>query len=100
MSKKPLENDQIYILYVIEIKIKTPTIIGIADISEFPDEKEILIMPGNLFVVKNLVKDVAVRTRDQQNIKLTEIHLEYLHTPVSLWRKLLHTYRSAKNTVT
>lgn len=100
LSRKSLENDQICILYVIEIKTKTPTIIGIADVSEYPEELEVLVMPGNLFVVKKLVKDVTVRARNQQIIKLTEIHLEYLHTPVSLWRKVLHTFRSAKNTVT
>ncbi|CAF1288170.1 unnamed protein product [Adineta steineri] len=95
-----LESHQIRVLYIIETKVKSPTIIGIADVSEYPHEEEILFMPGNLFVVKKLVKDVTVCTRKQECLTVTEIHLEYLHIPVSLWKKLRHTYRSANNSVT
>jgi hypothetical protein len=100
ISKKPLERHQTNVLYIIVTKVKSPTIIGIANVSDYQDEQEILFMPGNLFVVKKLVKDVTVYTKDQKRIILTEVHLEYLHIPVSFWRKLVHTYRSANNSVT
>jgi ankyrin repeat protein len=97
---KPRESDKISVLFIIQIKDKSPTIVGIADVSDFEKEKEILVMPGNLFVVKKVVKDVVHYTKEQVAITLTEIHLEYLHIPVSFWKKLSHTYRSAYDSVT
>jgi hypothetical protein len=96
----PPKEYEVGVLFIIEIKTKSPTIVGIADVSEHKEEKEILIMPGNLFVVKRIVKDVVTRI-NKKTLPITEIHLEYLHTPVSFWKKLLHTYRAAtKNSVT
>ncbi len=81
--------------------MKSPTIVGIADVSLFKEEKEILIMPGNLFIVKKIAKDVVTPIYDEKTLPITEIYLEYLHIPVSFQKKLLHTYRSAtKNSVT
>ncbi|CAF1121537.1 unnamed protein product [Adineta steineri] len=100
LRASPLESHQIRVLYIIKTEVKSPTIVGIADVSEYPHEEEVLFMPGNLFIVKKLVKDVTVCTRKQECLTVTEIHLEYLHIPVSLWKKLLHTYRSANNSVT
>ncbi|CAF1170322.1 unnamed protein product [Adineta steineri] len=99
-SDKPFESHQIRVLYIIKTEVKSPTIVGIADVSEYPHEEEVLFMPGNLFVVKKLVKDVTVYTEEQKCLTVTEIHLEYLHIPISFWKKLLHTYRSANNSVT
>lgn len=101
ISPKSLQAHQIAVLFIIDVKVKSPTIMGIADVSDYTHEKEILFMPGNLFVVKKIVKDVPTETLFSKAITLTKIHLEYLHIPVSFRKKLLHTYRSArKNSVT
>ena len=100
LSDYPPKDHQTAVLFVIEIKDKSPTIVGIADVSDFENEKEILVMPGNLFIVKKVVRDIITHTAKQQRITLTEIHLEYLHMPVSGWKRLSHTYRSAYNSVT
>jgi hypothetical protein len=96
IANPPKEDHKIGVLFVIETKVKSPTIFGIEDVSLFKEEKEILFMPGNLFVVKKILKDVVTYNKAQQRVILTEIHLEYLHIPVSFWKKLMHTYRSAK----
>jgi hypothetical protein len=101
INSSPSKEHQIGILFIIEIKVKSPTIVGIADVSKYPEEKEILIMPGNLFIVKKIVKDVETCIYIGKTLLITEIYLEYLHMPVSFRKKLLHTYRSAtKNSVT
>ncbi|UJR17287.1 hypothetical protein I4U23_004182 [Adineta vaga] len=97
---RPPENDQTGVLFVIETKVKSPTVMGIADISEYKHEKEILFMPGNLFIVKKINRDVVIYSKRQQRLTIAEVHLEYLHVPVSFWGKLRHTYRSAINSVT
>jgi hypothetical protein len=96
----PPKEHEVGVLFIIKIKRKSPTIMGIADVSEHENEKEILIMPGNLFVVNKIDKDVVAHI-DRKTLTITKIYLEYLHIPVSFWKKLLHTYRSAtKNSVT
>lgn len=95
----PIKTHQTAVLFIIDVKVKSPTIVGIGDISEFHEEEEILMMPGNLFIVKNIIKDVIYTDKRQKSIKLTEIHLEYLHIPVSFWKKLAHTYRAANKNV-
>lgn len=96
----PLKTHQTAVLFIIEIKAKSPTIVGIGDLSVYPDEKEVLMMPGNLFTVKNIVKDVTHIGECDRSVTVTEIHLEYLHVPVSFWKKLGHTYQMSKKDVT
>ncbi len=97
----PPKEHQTGVLFVIETNVKSPTIVGISDVSEFKHEKEILFMPGNLFIVKKIEKDVVTYNKAQKSLKLTEVHLEYLHIPVSLRKKITHTYKSAiENTFT
>jgi hypothetical protein len=98
-AKTDSASDRLPVLYVFEIKSKSPTILGIGDISEFTDEMEVLLVPGNLFVVKKVVKNQDHYTKEKQKITLTEIHLQYLHMPVSVFTKVHHTYKSAYNSV-
>jgi hypothetical protein len=101
ITDNPPKEHQVGVLFIFKIKEKSPTIVGIADVSDYKAEKEILIMPGNLFIVKEIVKDVVIDINKKKSLTITEIHLEYLHIPVSFWKKLLHTYQSAmKNSVT
>ena len=93
--KNPPGQDQLTMLLVITIKELSPTIIGIADLSVFEDEEEVLIMPGNLFTVQKIKKDV-IHQRLGPERPVTEIHLEQHHLSVSFGKKLLHTIRSAR----
>lgn len=95
MFKEPPKADQLYVLLVIEIKEKSPTIVGIADLSEYEKEEEILVLPGNLFTVTEIKKDVIHQYCGTQKT-VTEIHLEQHHLSVSFMKKIIHTIRSAR----
>ena len=100
VKQDKFEKDQVAVLFVIEVKVKSSTIIGISDVSDFREEEEILFMPGNLFIVTNIIDGKSILNDEEENVPLIEVYLEYLHVPISFWKKLRHTWRSATNSVT
>jgi hypothetical protein len=81
------ENEKLKpVLFIYNIPTPCSTIFSVADISEYPDEEEILITPGNLFKVCCVVK----------NSDLTEIHLEHINIKISNFRKLIHTIKATR----
>ncbi|CAF3226614.1 unnamed protein product [Rotaria sp. Silwood2] len=89
--QQPPTIDQKSVLFVFEIREVTPTIIGVEDVSSFIQEHEVLILPGNLFIVTGI--------EEEQFLKVTKIYLHYWHVSVSFWKKLKQTVRSGKKTV-
>ncbi|CAF0979467.1 unnamed protein product [Didymodactylos carnosus] len=91
------------VLYIFNIKKESKTIFQIEDISKYPNEKEVLILPGNLFKVKKVMKDVEFKYKDENTvepintgIRGSEIHLEYVNESVSFFRKLAQTFKAAR----
>ena len=95
INKYPPKQDEAGVLFIFEIKTKTPTIVNISNASEYPGESEVLILPGNLFIIKNIKKDVQ-HPYEKKILTVTEIYLEYLHIPVSFRKKFMHTIHSAR----
>jgi hypothetical protein len=87
-TKNQPTDDQKNVLFVFEILKATSTIFGIEDVSQFTQEHEVLILPGNLFVVKNIQEDLG--------LKVTTIYLRHWHVPVSFWAKMKQTFRAGK----
>lgn len=80
-------NDQEGVLFVFNIATSCSGIISVKDVSEFPGEEEVLIIPGNLFRVQEVKKD-----REP-----VEIHLEHINTKVSAFRKIAYTITAARS---
>ncbi|CAF1063026.1 unnamed protein product [Adineta steineri] len=76
------------VLYVFNIPNRSNGIVSVQDISRFPDEEEVLIIPGNLFTISSVRKD--------EDFDLTEIHLEHINTKVTTFKKLIHTIRAMR----
>jgi hypothetical protein len=86
--RDPLNEGQNHVLFVFEITEISPTIFGIADISEYQHEDEVLILPGNLFIVTNI--------QELRNPPLTRVYLRHLNISISFWRKIKQTIRAGK----
>jgi hypothetical protein len=80
------DNKQKRVLLVYNIPKPCNTIFCVADVSQFPGEEEVLIIPGNLFKVCCVDKLPD----------LTEIHLEHINTKISTFKKLSHTIKSSR----
>ncbi|CAF1131088.1 unnamed protein product [Adineta steineri] len=76
------------VLYVFNIPNRTNGIVSVKDVSRYPLEDEVLIIPGNLFTIS------CVHKNEDEN--LTEIHLEHINTKVSTFKKLLHTIKAMR----
>ncbi|CAF1193305.1 unnamed protein product [Adineta steineri] len=76
------------VLYTYNIHNRTHGIVSVKDVSKYPHEDEVLIIPGNLFTIS--------RVRKNEDEDLTEIHLEHINTKVSTFKKLRHTVTSMR----
>ncbi|UJR17639.1 hypothetical protein I4U23_004535 [Adineta vaga] len=79
------------VLFVFEIQKVTSTIFGIEDISQFIQEREVLILPSNLFIVTNI--------QEHLDIHITKIHLRHWHVPVRFWTKMKQTLHAGRKSV-
>ncbi|CAF3541537.1 unnamed protein product [Rotaria sp. Silwood2] len=91
IAKSSINDHECNVLFVFDIDRISSTIFAIEDISVFGQEREVLILPGTLFVV--------TRVEEQIGFKLIEIHLRYWHTSISFFQKLKQTARSGAKTV-
>ncbi|CAF1058972.1 unnamed protein product [Adineta steineri] len=76
------------VLYTYNIHNRTHGIVSVKDVSKYPHEDEVLIIPGNLFMIYDVLKI--------EGSDLTEIHLEHINTKVSTFKKLRHTITSMR----
>lgn len=100
MKPESLKEGKLNVLFIITVNETSTNIFSVRDFSAFPQEEEILIMPGTLFVVTNInpaVEHVLKTKETEKTIICTEIHLKYRHIPMSFWKKLRHTYKSANS---
>jgi hypothetical protein len=87
----PLQNGKKHVLFVFEIMEASPTIFGIDDVSIYHHEKEVLILPGNLFTVTSV--------KEQPKPPITKIYLKHWNTPISFWKKIKQTIRAGRISV-
>ena len=80
-------NDQRGVLFVFEVREASPTIIDVEPVSMVPVEREVLMLPGNLFTVTRIVED--------EESNMTTIYLRYMHIRVPFWKKLRQVVISA-----
>ncbi len=74
------------VLFVFNIPNPCYAIFSAADVSQFPYEDEVLIITGNVFRVRHVVK----------NSNLTEIHLEHMNIKISTFKKLTHIIKAVR----
>jgi hypothetical protein len=74
------------VLFVFNIPNPCNTIVSVKNISRYPQEEEVLIIPGNLFRVERVAK----------NPDLTEIHLEHMNVKISFYKKITQTIKAAR----
>ena len=79
------------VLFVFEISEASSSIFGVEDISVFGHEREVLILPGNLFIVTQI--------EERDDFKITEIHLRHWNVSISFMKKLKQTFRSGSKSV-
>jgi hypothetical protein len=89
--KTPANANEKHVLFVFEIMEVSPTIFGISDISEYPQEQEVLILPGNLFIVTKI--------QEQAHPSITKIYLTHWNISISFWEKIKQTIRAGKTRV-
>jgi hypothetical protein len=89
--KTPLNEGQKHVLFIFEIMEASPTIFGISDISKYPQEQEVLILPGNLFIVTKI--------GEQLHPSITKIYLRHINIPISFTKKIKQTMRSGKRSL-
>ncbi len=87
-TKNPPTIDKKNVLFVFEILKATSTIFGIEDVSQYIQEHEVLILPGNLFFVTGI--------REDQSLKVTTIYLRHWNVPVTFWAKIKQTLKAGK----
>ena len=75
-------------LMVFHIPVACSTIFAVKDISPYPQECEVLFMPGNLFTITKVTQCGA-------DLTLPEVHLEHVNRNISFFEKLRTTYRAA-----
>ena len=86
-----INDDECSVLFVFQINRVSSCVFAIEDISFFEREREVLILPGTLFVV--------AQVEEHADPKLVEIHLHYWHVPISFIQKLKQTIRSGSKSV-
>lgn len=86
-----LNEDQKHVLFIFKILQESSTIFGISDESEYKQEEEVLILPGNLFMV--------TKVEEQPNPPLTKIYLQHWKTSISFWKKIKQTIKAGKKSV-
>ena len=74
------------VLFVFKISKPCSTICSIFDVAEYGAEEEVLIMPGNLFKVNQIVKSP----------ELIEIYLEHLKITISFFTKIAQTMKAVR----
>ncbi|CAM4939572.1 unnamed protein product [Rotaria socialis] len=90
--KNPISQDERHVLFVFEVTKASSTIFGIENISIYTQEREVLILPGTLFVV--------VDVQEKVDLNITQIVLRHWKVSFSFMTKLKQTFRSGKKPVT
>jgi hypothetical protein len=83
--------DQENVIFVFDISQATPMIFAVDDVSVFGHEKEVLMLPGNLFTVTRIEK--------QDHPSVTKVYLKHWNVPVSFWKKIRQTFRAGRKSV-
>ncbi|CAF0863723.1 unnamed protein product [Rotaria sp. Silwood1] len=83
----PKENEK-RVLFTFEVREATSTIFAIEDISCFPREREVLILPGSLFIIDSV--------QENFNMDITTIRLIHWKVPISFFKKINQTVRCAR----
>lgn len=86
-----LDDGKKNVLFVFEIPESSPSIFGIDDVSDYAHEQEVLILPGNLFIV--------TRVEEQRYPPITRIYLTHWNTSISFWRKIKQTIRAGRKSI-
>ncbi|CAF1365198.1 unnamed protein product [Rotaria sp. Silwood1] len=89
--KTPIGEGQKHVLFVFEINKVSSTIFAIEDISIYGQEREVLILPGSLFVVTDI--------QENTELQITQIVLRHWKVSFSFMTKLKQTFRSGKKSV-
>ena len=89
--RRTLNEDQKYVLFIFEIPKASSTIFGLDDVSIYHNEQEVLILPGNLFIVTDI--------KEQEHPPITKIYLRHWKIPISFWTKIKQTIRAGKKSV-
>ncbi|CAF1170123.1 unnamed protein product [Didymodactylos carnosus] len=76
------------IIFVFDIRQECSTVFDVQHLSEYPQEEEILILPGNLFEIMEVIE-----AKEQD---VTEIHLRHLKIKISFFEKLKRTIKAAR----
>jgi hypothetical protein len=87
----PLNEGQKHVLFIFEIREKSPTIFGVDDVSIYGHEQEVLILPGNLFTVTKI--------EEQLHPPITKIYLSHWKISISFWSKIKQTIQAGKKSV-
>ncbi|CAF3611390.1 unnamed protein product [Rotaria socialis] len=96
IDEGPPKDGKMNVLFVITVNDKSTNIFGVSDVSDYPKEKEVLVMPGTLFVITGMTPNVSYELQSK-TVTFTEIHLKYHHIPMSFWKKFRHTIKSARS---
>jgi hypothetical protein len=89
--RTPANANEKHVLFIFEIMEVSPTIFAVSDISEYPQEQEVLILPGNLFIVTKI--------QEQLHPPITKIYLTHWNISISFWKKIKQTIRAGKTSV-
>jgi hypothetical protein len=87
----PLNEGQKHVLFIFEIMEVSPTIFGVDDVSIYGHEQEVLILPGNLFIVTKI--------EEQLHPPITKIYLTHWNTSISFWKKIKQTIVAGRKSV-
>jgi hypothetical protein len=91
LLRTPSNENEKYVLFIFEIMEVSSTIFGVDDISEYPHEQEVIILPGNLFIVVNIEEHVQP--------PIIKIYLRHVNIPISFFQKIKQTRRSTTRSV-
>jgi len=89
--KTPSNENEKHVLFIFEIMEVSPAIFGVDDVSIYGHEQEVLILPGNLFIVTKI--------EEQLHPPITKIYLTHWNTSISFWKKIKQTIRAGKKSV-
>lgn len=86
-----LTDGQKHVLFIFKITESSATIFGVSDVSEYPHEQEVLILPGNLFIVEDI--------HEQFHPLITKIYLNHINISISFIQTIKQTVCSGKKSV-
>jgi hypothetical protein len=89
--QNPIDERQKHVVFVFEIDKVSSTIFSIEDISIYGHEREVLILPGTLFVVTEVQEDTE--------LNVTQIVLRHRQVSFSFMTKLKQTFISGNKSV-